>query len=252
MVYISFHKNTDIKPGEPPEGHHWQFRDTDRFYVNFYHSQYMQLDDYPFGLLNVVGYWAETEVFGGVVLFEHDESGSKVHVLPLSLNKTDADRGQIINAFLQPQRTYHVFELSRKQLNSFTSLGVPDPTAKSSSAEAILPFAKEPDTRTELAYVRAGEGPLRIYKNDYDKPPEAFISEEPDCVFQKDDKRAAPIEEAIKRLEEGYYQEPLAADPNPFAPQTSFWGAFTGAAEEAAASSSSSKDDPPSADKKSP
>ena len=86
MVYISFHENTDIKPAEPPEGHHWQFHDTDRFYVNFYHSEYMRLDDYPFGLLNVVGYWAETEVFGGVVLFEHDESGSKVHVLPLSLN----------------------------------------------------------------------------------------------------------------------------------------------------------------------
>ena len=86
MVYISFHENTDIRPTEPPEGHHWQFRDTDRFYVNFYHSEYMQLDDYPFGLLNVVGYWAETEVFGGVVLFEHDESGSKVHVLPLSSN----------------------------------------------------------------------------------------------------------------------------------------------------------------------
>ena len=72
-------------------------------------------------------------------------------------------------------------------------------------------------------------------------------------MFGKDDKRAAPIEEAMKRLkEEGYHQEALAADPNPFASQFSSWGAFTGAAEEAASSSSSSKDDPPSADKKKP
>ena len=67
-------------------------------------------------------------------------------------------------------------------------------------------------------------------------------------MFGKDDKRAAPIEEAIKRLEEeGYYQEALATDPNPFASQFSFLGAFTGVAEEAASSSS----DPPSAEKKS-
>ena len=215
MVYISFHENTDVKPfhentdvkpAAPPEGHRWQFRNTDRFCVNFYHSQYMKLDNYPFGLLNVVRYCAETEIFGGVVLFEHDESDSEVRVLPLSLNLTDADRGQIINAFIQPQRTYHAFEISRKQLNSFTSLGVPDPSAKSSSAEAILPFAKEPDTRTKLAYVRAGEGPLRIYKNHYDKPPIAYISEETDCcVFGQDDERAAPLEYAFKRLkEEGY------------------------------------------------
>lgn len=46
------------------------------------------------------------------------------------------------------------------------------------------------------------KGPLRIYKNDYDKPPTAYISEEPDCVFGKDDKRAAPIEKAMKRLKE--------------------------------------------------
>lgn len=128
---------------------------------------------------------------------------------------------------------------------------MPDAAAKPSSAGAILPFAKEPDARTELAYVKAGEGPLRIYKNDYDKPPTAYISKESDCVFREDDKRAAPIEETIKRLKEGYYQDALAADPNPSASQISFYGAATGVAEQTP-SSSSSKDDAPSADKKSP
>ena len=74
MVYIKFHEDTVIKPPTPPEGHWWQFRYNHDFYVKLYHPDYKRLDTYPFGLLSVVGYWAEAELFGGVILFEHQES----------------------------------------------------------------------------------------------------------------------------------------------------------------------------------
>lgn len=88
MIYTSFHKDTNIMPPEPREGHYWQFRRTDHFYVDFYHTNYRRFENYPFGLLNVVGYWAETEIFGGVVLFERVESGSDVQLIPLSSCRT--------------------------------------------------------------------------------------------------------------------------------------------------------------------
>ena len=62
----------NIKPPEPPGGHTLRFHRTDEFYVNFYHTNYRLYENYAFGLLNVVGYWAEAEIFGGVVLFEHE------------------------------------------------------------------------------------------------------------------------------------------------------------------------------------
>ena len=78
MIYASGHKDMDLKPPEPSGGRHRLFHTTDGFYVNFYHTAYQRFEDFPFGLLNVVGYWAETELFGGVVLFERGEEGSGV------------------------------------------------------------------------------------------------------------------------------------------------------------------------------
>lgn len=75
MIYVSYHKDTNIRPPKPPVGQLQPFQRTDEFYVNFYHTKYKQFQEFPFGLLNVVGYWAETELFGGVVLFEREESG---------------------------------------------------------------------------------------------------------------------------------------------------------------------------------
>ena len=77
-IYLDFHPNINIKPPKPPEGHNHQFNGTGEFYVNFYHASYMEFQRYPFGLLDLVGYWAETELFGGLVLFEREEFGSNV------------------------------------------------------------------------------------------------------------------------------------------------------------------------------
>ena len=36
----------------------------------FWHAWYHDYDQYPEGLADVVGYWAEARIFGGVVLFD--------------------------------------------------------------------------------------------------------------------------------------------------------------------------------------
>ena len=185
-------------PPEPPAGHFWQFRRTDHFYVDFYHTNYRRFEDFPFGLLNVVGYWAEAELFGGVVLFERVESSSEVSLIPPSSGNLDTDEYQFTNAFLHPQTAAHAFQLSQKQLKCFADLGIAGDAAKIASAEAVLPFVKETDARIELTFARVGEAPLQIYKNEYDKPPLSYPPLNSDCVKLQDEK----FDEAMKIVKE--------------------------------------------------
>ena len=77
-IFAYFHPSTELKPQKSPEGHYRAFRGTDRFYVDFFHVCYALFEKYPFGLLNVVGYWAETQLLGGVLLFDRGDSGLEV------------------------------------------------------------------------------------------------------------------------------------------------------------------------------
>lgn len=44
----------------------------------FFHTSYYYFDQYPQGLADVVGYWAEGQIFGGVVVFDRGETESEV------------------------------------------------------------------------------------------------------------------------------------------------------------------------------
>lgn len=44
----------------------------------FFSFPYMHEKDYPFGISDMAGYWAESRIFGGVVLFDRGESGTEV------------------------------------------------------------------------------------------------------------------------------------------------------------------------------
>jgi hypothetical protein len=48
------------------------------FATIFYHESYEDYDQYPQGVADIVGYWAELRIFGGVVLFDRGESGTGV------------------------------------------------------------------------------------------------------------------------------------------------------------------------------
>jgi hypothetical protein len=46
--------------------------------TDFMHEDYQNFQQYPNGIADVVGYWAEYHLFGGVVLFDRGESGTDV------------------------------------------------------------------------------------------------------------------------------------------------------------------------------
>lgn len=88
-LYVSWHRNINIKPPEPQGRLSRLFDKTHEFCVNFYHTNYRWFEKYLSGLLNVVRYWTKAEILGGVVSIEHEEG--------------------ITKSFLHPQMTSHAF-----------------------------------------------------------------------------------------------------------------------------------------------
>lgn len=60
----------------------------------FWNGRYPDSSRYPNGLADVVGYWAETQIFGGVVLFDRGESEEEVS------NNTSSARSSKVRTFL--------------------------------------------------------------------------------------------------------------------------------------------------------
>lgn len=52
--------------------------------TELYHSHYLAWEQYPDGVADIVGYFAEFRFFGGVVLFDRGDSGTEVVLLPSS------------------------------------------------------------------------------------------------------------------------------------------------------------------------
>jgi hypothetical protein len=46
----------------------------------FYLHSYQDFDQYPNGISDVVGYWAEAKILGGVMVFDRGESGTEVRI----------------------------------------------------------------------------------------------------------------------------------------------------------------------------
>lgn len=86
----SLHKDDKLGLWQPPE-------DLKDFYPDgfpqtlFRHKFYLDADLYPEGVADVVGYWAESRIFGGVVLFDRREPDSAPDV-DVSVYGQRADR----------------------------------------------------------------------------------------------------------------------------------------------------------------
>lgn len=50
--------------------------------IAFAHPFYRHAEQYPRGLADVAGYWAEAKIFGGVVVFDRGESEDQVCFFP--------------------------------------------------------------------------------------------------------------------------------------------------------------------------
>jgi hypothetical protein len=61
--------------------------------TDFYHTEYRDWEQYPQGVADMVGYWAEFELFGGVVLF--DRGDSEVVAFPFKGGGNTSDLPQV-------------------------------------------------------------------------------------------------------------------------------------------------------------
>lgn len=68
----------------------------------FYNGAYLAVDQYPKGVADTVGYWAESRVFGGVVIFDRGEDEMGVRTVP---NNT--------TVWLDPQRLTQLLPVPR-------------------------------------------------------------------------------------------------------------------------------------------
>ncbi|KAJ3546900.1 hypothetical protein NM208_g1782 [Fusarium decemcellulare] len=76
----SLHKNDGVTSWEPPKDPRASplpshLRDLPSPITLFYHTAYSLKERYPNGIGDMVGYWAENRILGGVVLFDRGESG---------------------------------------------------------------------------------------------------------------------------------------------------------------------------------
>lgn len=86
MIAISIHQiavylyKLDLDLGNHKDLVEWVAPANDKVFRRFYsdgklptlfiHKQYRDIEQYPNGAADIVGYWAEAEIFGGVVLFD--------------------------------------------------------------------------------------------------------------------------------------------------------------------------------------
>jgi hypothetical protein len=100
--------------------------------TDFMHEAYRNLQQYPNGVADVVGYWAEYHLFGGVVLFDRGESGTDVSSVPFKPSVLclsfvifihfplfHAEFIQCKRAFLHPVGNFRIFEISESQIQQF-------------------------------------------------------------------------------------------------------------------------------------
>ena len=80
------------------------------------------------------------------------------------------------------------------------------------SEETLIPFAQEPEAHTVNTWVRAGEAPLRIYKNGYDKPPPSYVPAYDNCVQSHES-----FDEVVRIMKENGWDKPRSVTYDPSA-----------------------------------
>ncbi|PGH07036.1 hypothetical protein GX51_02076 [Blastomyces parvus] len=123
---------------------------------DFRHPKYLQSYLYPHGPIELVGYWMETRLFGGVVFFEHGdplgEPGAPWIHFPYG----------------------GIMRMSSKQLDAFTQLAfTTSPMSDAPAASNLLPFKAEPDAQ----YVDSFDAyKFGLFRNCFEHNPPPNIS----------------------------------------------------------------------------
>ncbi|KAK2789705.1 hypothetical protein FQN53_001461 [Emmonsiellopsis sp. PD_33] len=141
---------------------------------------------FPRAFLDVVGYWAEVQIFGGVVVFDRGPEEGKRHCNAAFIHPRYADGD--------------IFELSEIQCERFSQLGL-HRDSKNDGRKLILPFTPEPDARKvrhDIAFLRCN-----IYRDRYEREVTPFRG---GCggtrLVKANDPEMMAIQELIRQQEE--------------------------------------------------
>ncbi|EZF09700.1 hypothetical protein H112_08985 [Trichophyton rubrum D6] len=112
--------------------------------AELYHFSYGSWSQYPNGVADIVGYWAEYRLFGGVVLFDRGETGFECK-----------------DIFIHPVGRYMIFQLSETQVQAYISFlqGGPQPPC------GIRFKAEEYARRVDKNYAMD----MNIYRDRYER-----------------------------------------------------------------------------------
>lgn len=135
-----------------------------------YHHDYIDYEQYPLGIADMVGYWAEYQIFGGVVLFDRGGSGKEVRTR-LSLfdgyiMNTDCTT-KVRNVFLHPSASFRVFKLSETQINQFITFALREDST-------ICPFPMRAE-RDALRIDADDTFALHIFRDRYERKPPVVV-----------------------------------------------------------------------------
>ncbi|KAK2763802.1 hypothetical protein FQN54_009420 [Arachnomyces sp. PD_36] len=141
-LYATFHPNGEPERSQPGLV---SFRNS----ISLSTRLYSFSSRYPRGAVDVVGYWAETHIFGGVVVFDRGQDSQARHCY---------------GAYIHPRPCGQLFQLSEAQLRGLSRLGSEENV---DLGQFPLPFAPEPDAKT-VHHVTAFQD-LNIYRDRYER-----------------------------------------------------------------------------------
>ena len=162
----------------------------------FTHPQYFNHLQYPDGLADSVGYWAEDQIFGGVVLFDRSQ--------PWNTPVADALASTEPNFFLHPARegfTRRLWQVKdEEQLVLLDFLLSPAPASSSQPTNSPLPLLPTLDHRVRIdphyAMFRH-----KVYRDIWERPEPT----DEDCYFWDRRPRTSidypEVEDRLKELE---------------------------------------------------
>ncbi|KAK1770183.1 hypothetical protein QBC33DRAFT_313530 [Phialemonium atrogriseum] len=128
--------------------------------AEFFHMFYMDWEHYPCGAADVVGYWAEYRLFGGVVLFDR------------GMSKTEFK-----DVYIQPIGRHHIFKLSETQIQNCVSILLSESTLDQDTSKAFRFRAEKYTVRIDPY-----EPSMSHVSRDQDFPREVPVLDRPSCV----------------------------------------------------------------------
>lgn len=134
----------------------------------FAHPRFVSHEQYPSGTADIVGYWAEDRILGGVVLFDHsnqnDVNGSQRALgSPIYFDSCRCDRAGVIFQLTDEQES--------RLLRFLAGDEEADATSDAESRNYPLPLLYEHNQATRLVDPEFAVVKDQIYRDSWERPP---------------------------------------------------------------------------------